>query len=70
MISQFRLFVALLFIAMFVQLAHNVLRICEAGDFFRNTSANPNIAQNRNLSNVMSNPGFANALLWAGFTYS
>ena len=37
------------------------------GTFFRNASANPNVKQNRNLSNVLRNPGFANALLWAGF---
>ncbi len=33
MISQFRLFVALLFTAMFVQLAHNVWQLKEVGDF-------------------------------------
>ena len=35
------------------------------GTFDRNASVNPNITQNRNLSNVLRNPGFANALLCA-----
>jgi hypothetical protein len=34
--------------------------------FARNASANPNVKQNRNLSNVLRNPGFANALLASG----
>ena len=33
------------------------------GTFYRYASANPNVKQNRKLSNVLRNPGFANALL-------
>ena len=44
-----------------------VRAFAKPGTFDRNASANPNITQNRNLSNVMRNPGFVNALLVAGF---
>jgi hypothetical protein len=51
------------FIVVVFKLATNVLGLGEVGDFDRNASANPNVTQNRNLSNVLRNPGFANALL-------
>jgi hypothetical protein len=43
-----------------------VRAFAKPGAFDRNASANPNITQNRNLSNVLRNPGFANALLASG----
>ena len=43
-----------------------VRAFAKAGTFDRNASANPNVKQNRNLSNVLRNPGFANALLASG----
>jgi hypothetical protein len=43
-----------------------VRAFAKPGTFDRNASANPNITQNRNLSNVLRNPGFANALLASG----
>jgi hypothetical protein len=46
--------------------AANGPRICEAGEFDRNAFTNSNVTQNRNLSKVLRNPGFAKALLWDG----
>jgi hypothetical protein len=43
-----------------------VLEFAKPGAFDRNASVNPNVKQNRNLLNVLRNPGFVNALLASG----
>ena len=50
---------------LFINLPITVRAFAKPGTFDRNASAYPNITQNRNLSNVLRYPGFANALLAA-----